>query len=490
MFLLLALAMQLPVTDYHGYVRHDFQLDGLAAIVVEPKKPAAGRPWIWRTEFFDHRPEADLALLAKGFHLVHLAVGNTFGAPEPMHRFSGFYRELTGPAWNLNRRVVLEGFSRGGLYAYNWAVRNPDKVMAIYGDAPVCDFRTWPYGGQGAARSDEDWKQVVASYGFPSEKAALAYPFNPVDSLAPLAKAKIPLLHVIGDADELVPIGPNTMLVEKRYRELHGTIQLIHKPGGHHHPHSLDDPAPIVDFILKHQRDSEKAPPATTIAAPNPESRYTSAGWGDRSWTDQFEDGKVAAEMPGVELVLLGDSITQGFGGPNRQVSAPGAAAYEKYLRGYHTANLGISGDRTQNVLWRVEHDALGRAKPRFVLLTIGINNYPDDSPEAVVKGIVAVARAVRRASPTSRVMVQSLLPAGKSPTDPIRIWTRQVNSMLAHLAKRGEIVPGVDENFILGADGAPAADLVSPDGIHLLSGGYEAWGVKIKEKIESHPIR
>jgi fermentation-respiration switch protein FrsA (DUF1100 family) len=71
-----------------------------------------------------------------------------------------------------------------------------------------------------------------------------------VDALAPLAAAKVPLLHVVGDADKVVPPEENTLLIEKRYKELGGKVMVIHKPGCDHHPHGLDNPQPIVDFIL------------------------------------------------------------------------------------------------------------------------------------------------------------------------------------------------------------------------------------------------
>ena len=71
-----------------------------------------------------------------------------------------------------------------------------------------------------------------------------------MDNLAPLAKAHIPILAVIGDADEVVPVSENINLVETRYQALGGKIQVIRKPGGKHHPHRLVDPTPIVDFAL------------------------------------------------------------------------------------------------------------------------------------------------------------------------------------------------------------------------------------------------
>jgi pimeloyl-ACP methyl ester carboxylesterase len=78
----------------------------------------------------------------------------------------------------------------------------------------------------------------------------VAYKGNPIDRLAPLAKAGIPILHVVGDADKVVPITENSDIIEQRYKALGGKIHVIHKPGVGHHPHSLKDPEPIVEFFL------------------------------------------------------------------------------------------------------------------------------------------------------------------------------------------------------------------------------------------------
>ena len=80
---------------------------------------------------------------------------------------------------------------------------------------------------------------------------ALDYKLNPIDNLKPLADAKVPLLHVFGDADDVVPWEENTGLIEERYKKMGGDITLIRKKGIGHHPHGLDDPSPIVDFIVK-----------------------------------------------------------------------------------------------------------------------------------------------------------------------------------------------------------------------------------------------
>ncbi|QJE95196.1 GDSL-type esterase/lipase family protein [Luteolibacter luteus] len=235
------------ISEWSGYERLDFKVDERDALLVRPKQPAKGNPWIWRTEFFGHEPQADLELLARGYHVAYIDVQNMYGAPVAMRHMDALYDQLVG-AQGLSKKVTLEGFSRGGLFAFNWAALNPERVTALYVDAPVCDFKSWP-GGKGVGPgSPEDWKRCLQAYGL-SEAEAMAYSKNPVDQLAPLAKAGIPVLAVIGDSDEVVPVAENIDLVEKRYKELGGKIEVIRKAGGKHHPHSLPDPKPIVDFI-------------------------------------------------------------------------------------------------------------------------------------------------------------------------------------------------------------------------------------------------
>lgn len=238
-------------TQWNGFTRYDFQVDGKPVLVVAPNEAAAGRPWVWHGEFFGHKPAPDIALLKQGFHIAYMQVPDMLGSPTAVEHWNEFYAELTGK-YGLSPKPALVGLSRGGLYCYNWATANPDKVACIYGDAPVCDFKSWP-GGKGKGKgSPRDWQLVLQQYGFKSDAEALAYDKNPVDNLARLAKAKVPLLHVYGDADEVVPWDENTGLLAERYRKLGGDITLIIKKGVGHHPHGLDDSTPIVDFIAKH----------------------------------------------------------------------------------------------------------------------------------------------------------------------------------------------------------------------------------------------
>jgi pimeloyl-ACP methyl ester carboxylesterase len=233
---------------WNGYERIDFTLEGRPGILVQPKDPAPGRPWIWRAEFFDHQPQVDLALLARGWHVAYMDAKNMYGSRKAIALFGQFYAHLVTQAM-LARRVVLEGFSRGGLYAFNFAAAHPTRVAALYLDAPVLDIRSWP----GRDRNSKEWKECLEALGL-TEESVEQFRGNPLDRIGTVAAAKIPIIAVCGEADTVVPYAENTAILERRYRELGAPIQVILKPGVGHQPHSLEDPTPIVDFLLKHAK--------------------------------------------------------------------------------------------------------------------------------------------------------------------------------------------------------------------------------------------
>jgi pimeloyl-ACP methyl ester carboxylesterase len=240
------------IGEWSGFERVDFEVAERTATVVRPRRAAPGRPWLWRGEFFGAFAEVDRALLAEGWHVAYLQCKNTFGSPDTMRRWEAFYRQLTREH-RLSRKPVLLGMSRGGLYVYSWAAAHPETVGFIYGDAPVCDVKSWP-GGKGRGQgSPENWKLFREVYGL-TEDEAQAWRGNPIDILAPIAAAKVPILHVVGDADDVVPVDENTDVLRKRYEALGGQMHVIVKKGVGHHPHSLADPKPVLDYIRAHRR--------------------------------------------------------------------------------------------------------------------------------------------------------------------------------------------------------------------------------------------
>jgi len=238
-------------SEYHGYTCHTFQIDGCEARLVSPRATLSDRPWIWRAMFWDAFPGVDIALLDRGFHLAYIEVGNTFGCPDALAHWDPFYRLLVDEH-NLSPRPVLEGLSRGGLYIYRWASMNAEKVGCLYGDAPVCDFKSWPGGLGRGSGSEEDWAKLLTDYHFESESEALAFDGNPIDVLEPIALAGIPIIHVCGDSDEPVPMTENTDILRSRYIALGGDFVSIVKLACGHHPHGLQDPTLVVDFLLAH----------------------------------------------------------------------------------------------------------------------------------------------------------------------------------------------------------------------------------------------
>ena len=237
------------VTDWKGFPCHEFKIANALCRVVIPKKTALGKPWIIRARFWGHQPQTDLALLEKGWHLAYCDVGNLFGAPKAVKRWDKFYQIMV-QEYGLAKKVALEGMSRGGLIIYNWAKKNPQKTLCIYADAPVCDFKSWP-GGKGRGQGSlSAWKTCLQAYEI-EEDEALPFKGIPIFGLENLVKAKVPLLHVVGQADRVVPVEENTDILEKKIHALGGEIKVIRKEGVDHHPHSLTDPEPIVSFILE-----------------------------------------------------------------------------------------------------------------------------------------------------------------------------------------------------------------------------------------------
>lgn len=233
---------------WNGYDIVEFTFKGASAKIVIPEKANRNRDWVWRTQFWGEQPQVDVALLEKGFHVVFIDVIDLYGSSVAVNRFNEFYRFVI-KNFNLNEKLVLEGLSRGGLDAYNWAASNTEKVHCIYADAPVCDLKSWPAGFGKGVGSKTDLAKLLQVYGL-NEEGLSDFSDMPLFNCKRIAKAKIPVIHVCGDQDEVVPLEENTLKLAKIFRDAGGEIEIIVKKGAGHHPHSLQNPAPIVHFIL------------------------------------------------------------------------------------------------------------------------------------------------------------------------------------------------------------------------------------------------
>jgi pimeloyl-ACP methyl ester carboxylesterase len=220
--------------------------------VIVPNKPLPGNPWIWKAQFLDWHTDTDSILIAQGFHLVFISADNQYGSPKAMVIWNKFYNFIT-QKYSLQKKVALEGVSRGGLYVYNWAKQNPEKVSCIYAEAPVCDFKSWPAGFGKGMGSKSDWELLKKEYGFANDDEAQHYLNNPIDGLETLANAKVPVLHTIGLNDEIVPVEENTFPMINKYIRLGGIATVIpctkgkQTLNGHHF--DIETPQIVADFI-------------------------------------------------------------------------------------------------------------------------------------------------------------------------------------------------------------------------------------------------
>lgn len=233
--------------NWEGLDAIHFEIFGRESWIIQPAVPRGDRKWVWRTEFFGAFDYADMALVRDGYYLVFHNVSDLYGCPQSILYMEKFYAYVVSE-YRLNPKAVMIGLSRGGLYACNFALAHPDQVSCLYLDAPVLDIRSWPGGKYSGPGEEACWAECLNCYGLTEETAA-AFRDNPLDHIKEIADAKIPVVLVCGDADELVPFSENGRIFDRKFRALGGKIKTIVKPGCGHHPHSLENPAEIVNFI-------------------------------------------------------------------------------------------------------------------------------------------------------------------------------------------------------------------------------------------------
>jgi len=228
-----------------------FSVDGHDAFLIPSTKPAASgaTPWVWYAPTLPGLPsDAEKWMFerftAAGIAVAGIDVGESFGSPDGRKLYSALYRELIERR-DFAAKPVLLARSRGGLMLLSWAADNADKVGGIAGIYPVCNLTSYP----GLARA-------AGAYRLSADELAAQLPqHNPIERLAPLAKAGVPLFAIHGDVDKVVPLEANSGEVGRRYRQLGGKMQLIVPPGqGHNMWPGFFQCQELVAFVLQHAR--------------------------------------------------------------------------------------------------------------------------------------------------------------------------------------------------------------------------------------------
>lgn len=235
-----------PAQEIYGGKRHAVDLGEFKGFVLEPSKPgeAGKRPWIWYAPVLGNNPGKQTEwmfrqLFDAGFYVAGVNVGESMGNPAGRKGYSKFYDRIVRE-FNLEPKARLLAQSRGGLMLYNWAAENPEKVRCIAGIYPVCDLRSYPR-----------LPRAAEAYGMSEAELEKVLPLhNPIDRLEPLAKSRIPILHVHGDVDKLVPLEKNSQVVQDRYRALGGQAEVIVMAGkGHEAVDAFFREPRMVEFL-------------------------------------------------------------------------------------------------------------------------------------------------------------------------------------------------------------------------------------------------
>ncbi len=365
-------------SSWKGYDRYDFKYKNRDVVVVVPEKALEGNPWIWRPAFFGAFANADEALLKKGFHVVYHNMTHEYGCPSSIKAGTDFYNSMVS-LYGFSPKVALEGLSRGGYYALRWAAANPQKVASLYLDNPVCDIFSWP--GKGRAK---EWNEFTSLWGI-ENPAPESFNGNPIHNLRPLAENRVPILAVCGDSDKVVPFADNMKLLRDEYVRLGGPIRLIMKPGADHHPHGLENPEAIVDFVVSHTPEFKS------------HQKYVARGSLQNSLV-RFEKEKKG------RVVFFGGSITHMKGWRDMikeqlQQRFPDAE--------FEFVEQGLPSAGTTPHAFRMAADVLSAGPVDLMFIEGVVNDYGNGfTPEQQVRGMEGVVRHALEANPYTDIVM------------------------------------------------------------------------------------
>ena len=240
--------------EWFGFPCEEFQFEGKNAMVVFPREGTACGGLMIKTEYRGAFPEAaEIPLLERGYYWCFLQNDNRWGTNVDLDRKARFVR-FVQEKYHLNAKVVPVGMSCGGLIAIKFAARYPDLISCLYLDAPVVNYLSCPCGFGKAEVLDhgKGIPEILNALGMDSISELLGYREMPLDMIPTLIENKIPVVLVVGGEDISVPYCENGLLLAEAYRKAGVELEVYMKPTCGHHPHGLEDPTAVVEFILRH----------------------------------------------------------------------------------------------------------------------------------------------------------------------------------------------------------------------------------------------
>lgn len=227
----------------------------------------------------------------------------------------------------------------------------------------------------------------------------------------------------------------------------------------------------FVPMVSAQEVEEPTEPPVNTATLPE-------ARDGRALERHQRINARVAAMEGACDLIFVGDSITEGFEDEGREVWA------EHYAK-RRAANLGISGDRTEHVLWRLENGNLDGLSPKLAVVMIGTNNFGHGTHEApqVLEGVQAVVKSLRAKLPDMKILLLGIFPRGER-FNAMRGDILQVNQALQRSAGGGVTFLDIGASFV--EDDGSISKEIMPDGLHLSPKGYQRWANVIEPIVDT----
>ncbi|MCR9118134.1 MAG: platelet-activating factor acetylhydrolase IB subunit [bacterium] len=195
-------------------------------------------------------------------------------------------------------------------------------------------------------------------------------------------------------------------------------------------------------------------------------------------WMKRHEAMNTRVAKGNVDLVFIGDSITQGWEGK-------GKAVWAKYYTGRNAVNLGIGGDRTQHVIWRLDNGNLKGITPKAAVIMIGTNNSGSNSPEEIAEGVTAIVRQLQKKTPETQILLLATFPRGANSNDGRRKVNEASNAIVAKLGEDENVTYLDIGKAFLNEDGTLSREIM-PDLLHLSEQGYTIWANSIEETLDT----
>ena len=232
---------------WNDFESKEFTFADRKAIIVYPSGTPNGK-MLLKLEYLGAFPGFDIAMLERGYHLIFLYHQSRW-APDVETDITADFVRYCAKELNCSSRCILEGMSCGGLQAARLAQLHPELVASMYLDNPVLNILSM--AGLGACEEPDVkqfWREIVDTFGV-NRSTIINFRNSPIDHMQSLIDNDIPVIMIHGNADTVVIYEENGKVLEDFYKEKGGRLLSITRSMGKHHPHGLDDPTPIINFV-------------------------------------------------------------------------------------------------------------------------------------------------------------------------------------------------------------------------------------------------